>query len=142
MKKILAICQSICEIVPEERLNNIINVALFEPVSRAGEKLGNENLTDVLKPIIDAVMENYSPTTMAMLAFASIAKSNKTAELEQILDSLDADTINRFIEKLASSIENNAGEIGDIIEHAILVGNSIKNDMSSDDDEITPSNEE
>ena len=127
MKKLLAVCKDLCESIPQERLENLVNVILVKPVERAAKKMENTVIADTVKSVTTKLFEEFSPETMAMFVFGIIAKTDKDKDFEELLEMYDG--LKPYILRFVDAIEKNAVAIGRIVERAILVGNDIKNDL-------------
>lgn len=131
MKKLLAVCKDLCEAIPQERLEKLVNVIIVKPVERAAKKMENNTISDAVQSVTAKLFEEFSPETMAMFIFGFIAKSNKADDLAELLEMYDG--IKPHILRFVDAIEKNAVAIGRIVERVILVGNDIKNDLKPEE---------
>ncbi|MBO5179472.1 MAG: hypothetical protein J6B87_03905 [Clostridia bacterium] len=131
MKKLLAVCKDLCESIPQERLENLVNVILVKPVERAAKKMENEAIADTVQSVTTELFEEFSPETMAMFIIGIIVKSDKAKDFEELLEMYEG--IKPHILRFVDAIEKNAVAIGQIVEHVILVGNDIKNDLKPEE---------
>ena len=131
MKKLLNVCKDLCEAIPQERLENLVNVILVKPVERAAKKMENTVIADTVKSVTTKLFEEFSPETMAMFIFALIARTDKATDFEELLEMYDG--LKPHILRFVDAIEKNAVAIGQIVERVILVGNDIKNDLKSEE---------
>ena len=131
MKKILAACKDLCEDIPQERLENLVNMILVKPVERAAKKMENTVIADTVKSVTTELFEEFSPETMAMFIFGIIAKNDKATDFAELLEMYDG--LKPHILRFVDAIEKNAVAIGQIVERVILVGNDIKNDLKPEE---------
>ncbi|MBR4110543.1 MAG: hypothetical protein IKK43_02495 [Clostridia bacterium] len=131
MKKLLAVCKDLCESIPQERLEKLVNVILVEPVERAAKKMENTVIADTVKSVTTKLFEEFSPETMAMFVFGIIAKTDKAKDFGELLEMYDG--LKPYILRFVDAIEKNADGIGQVVESVILVGNDIKNDLKPEE---------
>lgn len=135
MNKMVAMTQSLFEVVPRERLQKLANKILINPVRRAMKKIDQPDVTETLQKSIDDFFDSFTPETLAMVVFATIAQSNQSNQLLLSLELLDSlDDVKPIIEKFISVIENHALAIGRIVERMVILGHEIESDMLSDED--------
>lgn len=135
MNKMVAMTQSLFEVVPRERLQKLANKILINPVRRAMKKIDQPDVTETLQKSIDDFFDSFTPETLAMVVFATIAQSNQSNQLLLSLELLDSlDDVKPIIEKFISVIENHALAIGRIVERMVILGHEIEADMLSDED--------
>lgn len=131
MKKLLSVCKDLCESIPQERLEKLVNVIVIKPVERAAKKMENTVIADTVKSVSAKLFEEFSPETMAMFVFGLVVKSDKAKDLEELLEMYDG--LKPYIMRFVDAIEKNAVAIGRIVERVILVGNDIKNDLKPEE---------
>lgn len=136
MKKLLDVCKDLCEAIPQERLENLVNVILVKPVERAAKKMENTVIADTVKSVTTKLFEEFSPETMAMFIFGLIAKTDKAKDIEELIEMYDG--LKPHILRFVDAIEKNAVAIGRIVERVILVGNDIKNDLKPEEKPSNP----
>ena len=135
MNKMVAMTQSLFEVVPRERLQKLANKILINPVRRAMKKNDQPDVTETLQKSIDDFFDSFTPETLAMVVFATIAQSNQSNQLLLSLELLDSlDDVKPIIEKFISVIENHALAIGRVVERMVILGHEIEADMLSDED--------
>ncbi len=135
MNKMVAMTQSLFEVVPRERLQKLANKILINPVRRAMKKIDQPDVTETLQKSIDDFFDSFTPETLAMVVFATIAQSNQSNQLLLSLELLDSlDDVKPIIEKFISVIENHALAIGRVVERMVILGHEIEADMLSDED--------
>jgi len=135
MNKMVAMTQSLFEVVPRERLQKLANKILINPVRRAMKKIDQPDVTETLQKSIDDFFDSFTTETLAMVVFATIAQSNQSNQLLLSLELLDSlDDVKPIIEKFISVIENHALAIGRVVERMVILGHEIEADMLSDED--------
>lgn len=135
MNKMVAMTQSLFEVVPRERLQKLANKILINPVRRAMKKIDQPDVAETIQKSIDDFFDSFTPETLAMVVFATIAQSNQSNQLLLSLELLDSlDDVKPIIEKFISVIENHALAIGRVVERMVILGYEIEADMLSDED--------
>lgn len=131
MNKMNEIAKELFEVVPRERLQKLADKILLKPLQRT--MIVRPEITKDIQEKIDKFLDEFTSESVAMLAFAALSKSDKAEDISKYMEILDDfDDIKPLIEKFFCVIEEHASAIGIIVEHSILVANSIKNELSDD----------
>lgn len=135
MDKILEMSRELFEVVPRERLQKLANKILINPVRRAMKKIDQPDVTQSIQEKIDGFLNDFTPETMAMVIFASIAQSSPEGQILSYLELLDSSLgdAKSTIEKFVGVIENHALAIGRVVERIVILGHEIKTDLLSDE---------
>lgn len=136
MNKMNEVSRELFEVVPRERLQGLANKVLVKPIQRAMKKVEKPDVTEPIQEAIDKFLKDFTSESMAMLAFATLTKSDKADKVSEYMEILDDfGDIKPIIEKYVGVIEKHALAIGRIVERIILVGYEIKTDLNDEDEE-------
>lgn len=136
MNKMIEVSRELFEVVPPERLQGLAKKVLVKPIQRAMKKVEKPDVAEAIQEAIDSLLEDFTSESMAMLAFATLANSDKADKLSEYMECLDAfGDIKPMIEEYVGVIEKHAVAIGRIVERIIVVVYEIKTDLSDEDEE-------
>lgn len=134
MNKMVEVTRDLFEVIPRERLQKLANKILINPVRRAMKKLDQPDVTESIQESIDDFLNDFTPETMAMVVFASIAQSNQADQLLLYLELLDSlGDMKPMIQKFVDVIEKHALAIGRVVERVVVLSHEIKSDLLSDE---------
>lgn len=134
MNKMVEVARDLFEVIPRERLQKLANKILINPVRRAMKKLDQPDVTESIQESIDDFLNDFTPETMAMVVFASIAQSNQANQLLLYLELLDSlGDMKPMIQKFVDVIEKHALAIGRVVERVVVLSHEIKSDLLSDE---------
>ena len=119
------ISQCIFEVLPYNRLKNLIKLIFVKPVNSAMEKIDDSHDKDEFKDYIYSTLESiYNPTKLTAFLSEIISSRKLTTEevtiLEQFVQS--PEEFKSTLEKIVSTLEDNAEDFGKICKKIIRFG--------------------